>query len=106
MNQRLEKLLKMNDEKQTEFLLFALAKEYEQIGDTQNALNYYQILEKDYENNTGFYYHFAKLLFQMQEITRFREIIKKGQEVCKAQKDTHALAELTGLYNECIEDDE
>jgi hypothetical protein len=42
----------------------------------------------------------------MQEITRFREIIKKGQEVCKAQKDTHALAELTGLYNECIEDDE
>lgn len=106
MNQRLDKLLKMNEIKQTDFTLFALAKEYEQLGDQSKALEYYSILEHQYPAITGFYYHFAKLLFELGDAEKFKRIVAQGKQACESAKDKHALSELMGLYQECIDDDE
>ena len=106
MNARIDKLLKMNSEKSTDFTLFALAKEYEGMGETQKAISFYELLEKNYENNTGFYYHFAKLMIDLNDLHRFKKIIQQGKKICTLKKDMHALAELNGLYNEYLEEDE
>ncbi|MEI6313176.1 MAG: tetratricopeptide repeat protein [Bacteroidota bacterium] len=96
----------MNSKSSNAFTLFALAKEYEALSELERAIQYYDQLEKNFPENTGFYYHYAQVMQVNNNLEEFKRIIKKGIEVCKKAGDTHALAELLGLYNQYIEDDE
>ena len=59
---RLEKLLEfIKNEPGDPFLKYALATEYLRIGETDNALTYYEDLVTQHPDYTGTYYHLGKL---------------------------------------------
>ena len=78
------------------FILYALAKEYEKMGDLEGALKQFNHLLDVDENYVGAYYHLGKLYEQLQKPTDAFHIYKKGMTVAKKQGDQHALSELAG----------
>lgn len=78
------------------FILFAIAKEYEKLNATAEALTFYEklvTLDPDY---VGTYYHLGKLHEQAAENEKALAIYQKGIDVAKKIKDQHALSELMG----------
>jgi tetratricopeptide (TPR) repeat protein len=105
-NQRLNLLLAMHLEQPQEcFVLFALAKEYEKLGQKEEALRYYELLETNDAQYVGLYYHLGKLHEAMEAPDQAAKVYRAGKTVAKAQGDQHAYSELAGaLLN--ISDDE
>ena len=97
MTERLQKLIEMNDKKETDFLLFAIAKEYEADGLLEKALDCYARLLMNYPNYVGTYYHYASLLQEQNNKAEATNIIAKGLEICILQGDKHAASELAFL---------
>jgi len=97
MTERLQKLIEMNDKKETDFLLFAIAKEYEADGLMEKALDCYARLLMNYPNYVGTYYHYACLLQEQDKKTEASSIIAKGIEISTLQGDRHAANELAFL---------
>ena len=79
-----------------EFILFALAKEYEKHGDDEKALRHYQQLLEHSPNYVGTYYHLGKLYEKLQEPSQAFFTYKSGMEVARQQGDQHAFNELAG----------
>jgi len=95
MTQRLTQLLTMLEQDPgSSFLLFAVAKEYEQRGDLERALEHYQLLVESHPEYTGTYYHYAALLMEEGQIEKGFQVYEKGIEICRKVNDQHALAEL------------
>jgi tetratricopeptide (TPR) repeat protein len=89
------------------FLLFAIAKEYEGLGDMQEALKYYLHLQDTDPQYVGLYYHLGKLYVKIDQPEKALETYIKGMEVAKAEKDNHAYSELAGAKMEIsFEDDD
>ncbi len=78
------------------FLLFAIAKEYEGLGDLNAALDFFLNLKKDDPNYVGLYYHLGKLYEKNEEIEKAFFTYKNGMQIAKEQGDQHALNELAG----------
>ncbi|MEM6321559.1 MAG: tetratricopeptide repeat protein [Bacteroidota bacterium] len=78
------------------FLLFAIAKEYEKLGDEDNALHFYQKLTETDPNYIGTYYHLGKLQEEMEELAEALSTYETGIQIAKKNKDQHALSELMG----------
>lgn len=78
------------------FLLFAIAKEYEGISDTENAKSYYLRLEQNHADYVGTYYHLGKLYESEEDFDLAVSTYEKGMEVAKAAGDKHAFGELRG----------
>ena len=78
------------------FLLFAIAKEYESIGQLDQALNHYEKLRTVDPDYVGLYYHLAALYQEMEDLNKALLIYDKGIEIAKALHDLHALSELKG----------
>lgn len=78
------------------FILFALAKEYEKLQQPQEALTYFQRLEKEHPDYVGTYYHLGKLLEQLDQPEKAFATYKTGMAIAKKQGDQHALSELAG----------
>jgi len=96
---RLEQLYQFLEERpEDEFLLFAVAKEYEKLGNEEKAEKYYLKLTTDHADYVGTYYHLGKLYERAEEIERATEIYEKGMEVAKAAGDKHAFGELRGAH--------
>lgn len=92
---RLDTLLEMyNNDTKDSFIRFALAKEFEKLGDNQLALEHYTGLKMDDPEYVGLYYHLAKLLEEMEASDQAMKVYIEGIAVAKKQKDFHALAEL------------
>lgn len=104
---RLERLQDFHDASPNDtFILFALAKEHEKMGDDQQALLYFQKLLAVDRNYVGAYYHIGKLYERLAKPeTAFATYIK-GMEVAKAAGDQHALSELAGAKLELGDDDD
>lgn len=78
------------------FINFAIAKEYEGLGDDKNALAYYlQLVEND-ENYVGTYYHLGKLYEKFEDFEKAFSTYKQGMKIAKDQGDQHAFNELAG----------
>jgi tetratricopeptide (TPR) repeat protein len=88
----------LEDRPEDEFLLFAIAKEYEKLKNEAKAEEYYLKLHDNYPNYVGTYYHLGKLYERAEEIDRATEIYEKGMEVAKAVGDKHAFGELRGVH--------
>lgn len=92
---RLEYLLDALREDPTDsFLAFAIAKEFEGMGQEEKALEYYLNLRQSNPAYLGLYYHLGKLLEEKGELTQALEAYESGIKVAKSQSDFHALAEL------------
>lgn len=78
------------------FILFALAKEYENLDNLPKALEYYQLLEKDQPDYVGTYYHLGKLYEKMEEAAKAFQTYKDGMQIAKKAGDQHAFSELAG----------
>lgn len=94
-NPRLQQLLELfKEDEKDEFLLFALAKEYEKAGQLEEALTYYLKLLEVNENYVGTYYHLAKLYEKREAPDKALSIYNKGIEITRKLGDQHALSEL------------
>ncbi len=77
------------------FLQFAIAKEYEKMGDEENAYRYYtELLEND-PDYVGLYYHLGKWHERRDQPEKARQIYEKGMEAARRLDDRHALDELS-----------
>lgn len=86
------------------FILFAIAKEYEGLGNDEKAKSYYLKLTDNHSDYVGTYYHLGKL-YEREEEWKFAELAyQKGMEVSKAAGDKHAYGELRGAL-EFLSDD-
>ncbi len=99
-NTRLAKLLDfLSKDPQDSFILYALATEYNAIGDLDNAFLYYQKLVTQHPDYVGTYYHFGKLLEKMDKKELAFEIYQKGIATARAKRNRQALSELQNAYN-------
>ena len=94
---RLKQLLDFKDASPNDtFILFALAKEYEKMGELDHALKQFlHLLEVD-EKYVGTYYHLGKLYEQLGQPVETFSTYKKGMAVSQRQSDQHAYNELAG----------
>lgn len=97
VSDRLQQLLSLlKNSPNDSFINFAVAKEYESLGDDKKALKYYlQLVEKD-AMYVGTYYHLGKLYEKMEELEKAFSTYKDGMNVAKLQGDQHAYNELAG----------
>jgi tetratricopeptide (TPR) repeat protein len=94
---RLEQLQNLQkDSPNDSFLTFAIAKEYEKLGQLDEALQHYlQLVEQD-PGYIGTYYHLGKLYEQKEAFTQAFSTYKTGMDVARKANDQHALSELAG----------
>lgn len=105
MSQRLQLLQSMLAENPADpFLLFATAKEFEGLGETAEALHFYEKLRQSDPNYVGLYYHFGKLLEKTGDSDAALKIYDTGIEVAKSAGDRHAAAELAGARLEIADE--
>ncbi len=102
---RLEQLQAMlQEDPKDSFLIFAIAKEYEKVGDLNQAITYYEKVVKNDSNYTGVYYHLGAAYAENGRKERAIEIYNDGIGICKEVGDQHALSELkSALMNLEIE---
>lgn len=99
-NTRLSKLLDfLTQDPNDSFILYALATEYNTMGNFDQALAYYNQLVNEHPAYVGTYYHLGKLLEKQCEKNAAILIYKKGMVAARAKRDMHALSELQGAYN-------
>jgi tetratricopeptide (TPR) repeat protein len=97
MSNRLEQLQQMHQGMPDDaFLLFAIAKEYEKLGQAEKALQWYlDLMQKD-PNYVGTYYHLGKLYEQLEQATEAYQTYVNGMAVAKKLNDQHSFSELAG----------
>jgi tetratricopeptide (TPR) repeat protein len=78
------------------FLIYAIAKEYEGLGDDQQALTHYKQLLSADPGYVGAYYHLGKLHERLDAFEEALSTYAEGMTWAKKQGDQHALAELQG----------
>ena len=78
------------------FITFAIAKEYEGLGNDQKALAYYLELCKNDADYVGTYYHLGKLYEKLERLDTAFQTYKDGMAIAKKMGDQHALSELAG----------
>ena len=101
--QYLEELI--SEDGKDPFPYFALAKEYEKIGNKEKTLIHYQKLNTEFPSYGGTYYHYAQFLIANSELDLARDVIKTGMEVLKSQNEQHLYNELSGLYLQFFDED-
>ncbi|GAB5552455.1 MAG: hypothetical protein Sapg2KO_20460 [Saprospiraceae bacterium] len=95
MSSRLEKLqVLFNESPQDSFLWFAIAKEYEKMGQSNKALEFYQKLVEEAPDDVGTYYHLGKLYEQQDKLSAAFQIYLKGIKIATKIGDQHAKGEL------------
>lgn len=101
-SQRLDLLLGILKETPTDsFVIFAIAKEYENIGDQNEAIQYYEKLYHLDPNYVGLYFHWGKIHEEINDSNKAIEIYSMGIEVASMQKDGHAERELRAAKYNC-----
>lgn len=97
MTNRLEYLQKLLESSPKDsFVLFAIAKEHESMGDLLSALSFYLQLTETDPTYIGTYYHLGKLYEQQENFEDAILTYKKGIEISRNAGDRHAMSELQG----------
>lgn len=107
MNKRLPLLQQLLESNPTDsFALFAIAKEYEGLGDMQQALHFYQRLYTTNPGYVGLYYHLGKLYEKTGQQPEALQAYQEGMTVARQAGDHHALGELNAARMELDDSDE
>ncbi len=106
--QRLEQLLDMlNDSPDDAFLRFALAMEYDKLGQYSESLGAFLKLRETHPDYVGLYYHLGKWFERNGNLEGAVMSYKEGIDVAQRQGDRHALGELRAALAalEALEDE-
>ena len=96
---RLKQLYQFLKERpEDEFLLFAIAKEYEKLRNEEKAEKYYLNLQENHPSYVGTYYHLGKLYERSEDFDQATEVYEKGMKVAEEVGDKHAFGELRGAH--------
>lgn len=96
-SKRLQQLLTFYEESpEDSFIRFAIAKEYEKLGESDQALEFFQKILHDDPEYVGTYYHLGKLYESRQRPALAFATYKRGMAVARRAGDQHALSELAG----------
>ena len=79
------------------FLIYALAREYEQANSTMQALLMYEHLITDHPGYIATYYHYSKLLYSAGNRHEAIRLLQRGIDQGIKEKDMHAVSEMKGL---------
>ena len=82
------------EDRENSFLLFAIAKELEGLGQSEEAIETFLVLVEKDADYVGTYYHLAKLYEAASDRTNALLFYEKGMLIAKKVKDLHALSEL------------
>ncbi|MFC4210822.1 tetratricopeptide repeat protein [Pedobacter lithocola] len=97
---RLSKLLEFFENDPTDpFIVYALATEYNNLNDKENAYSFYLQLTDKHPDYVGTYYHLGKLYEKDNQKDKAIEIYQTGMIIAKNKRDMHAFSELQGAYN-------
>ncbi len=107
MSKRLPLLQQLLDSSPNDsFALFAIAKEYEGMGDLQQALDFYQRLQTTNPGYVGLYYHLGKLYEKLEQQPEALVAYRLGMEVAQKAGDRHSWGELNEARMELDDSDE
>lgn len=90
--ERLNGLLK--EDPDNSFILFAIAKEYEGMGEKMEAIRLFIALTEKDAQYVGTYYHLAQLYEETGDTEAALIAYQKGMAIAQAVKDQHAFSEL------------
>ena len=96
--QYLKELLK--ETPKDSFVLFALGKEYEKIGDFEQSKEYFETLKINNPDYVGLYLHLGKLYEKMGDLILAQSVFEEGLVVARKMGDFHALGELNAALNQ------
>lgn len=97
---RLNKLLEfLESDPNDPFIVYALATEYNALGDKEKAYSFYLQLTEKHPDYVGTYYHLGKLYEKDNQKDKAIEVYNTGMQVAKNKRDMHAFSELQGAYN-------
>lgn len=104
-NSKIDQLLEfLKEEPKDTFTLYALALEYEKLGD-KKALDYYNLLLSEYPTYLATYYHAAKYI-EAIDLERAKSIYAAGITLAKTQQKTKAYQELSNALNMLLQEEE
>ncbi len=81
------------------FISFAIAKEYEGLGELDKSLDTYEELVKSKPEYVGTYYHLGKLYEKLERFEEAETTFTSGIAVAKAAGDKHSAGELQGALD-------
>jgi len=81
------------------FISFAIAKEYEGLGQLDKSLTTYEALVKSQPDYVGTYYHLGKLYEKLEKFEEAETTFTTGISIAKAAGDKHAAGELQGALD-------
>ena len=87
---------------QDPFLHFALAREWQGLGQLEKALEKYEYLLGTYPEYVGTYYHLGKLYEQFDRNPDAIKCYEAGIKVATAARDSHSAGELRGALDELL----
>jgi len=96
--QYLKELLK--ETPKDSFVLFALGKEYEKIGDLEQSKEYFESLKINNPDYVGLYLHLGRLFHKMGDPSLAQTVFEEGLIVARKLGDFHALGELNSALNQ------
>lgn len=97
-SQRIEKLQTMlKAEPNDAFCLYALAQEYDKIGDAENAIDHFDRTLAVNPGELYAYYHKARVLAAQDRVDEARATIESGFKQARSAGDDHAVSELSEL---------
>ncbi|MDX2002605.1 MAG: hypothetical protein SFW35_09235 [Chitinophagales bacterium] len=102
---RLEQLKKMlSDNPDDAFLQYAMAKELEKAGFTNEAIEALEFLIKSQPDYVATYYQLVKLYVRDQQIDKALSILDIGLERASSLGKAHEAAELRALRDDLMDD--
>ena len=84
----------LSEHPQDDFVLYAIAQEYLNKEQFDNAIIYFSKLKQKNPNYVGLYYHFAHALAEMGNHKEAFKIYDEGIAIATQSGDTHTLSEL------------
>jgi tetratricopeptide (TPR) repeat protein len=96
----------LKDSPNDPFLHYALAQEWNKLGDIQLAQEKYEYLIKEHPNYVATYYHLGKLLQEKGEKENALEMYSRGIQVAQQVGEQHSLSELQSAKLELEFDDD
>ncbi len=76
------------------FIPYAIALEYMKSGETEKALEFFEVLIGQHRDYVGTYYHLGKLYEQLDRVDEATETYNKGIAVASQAGDQHTVQEL------------
>ena len=109
MSQRIQQLIEfLNDTPNDPFLQYALATEYLKVGQTDDALRYFEGLRSNHPDYVGTFYHLGKLYEALGMKDEAVVVYEEGMVAARKKRDMHALTELQAVHRGILglDDDE